>query len=829
MFSLAQDLRFALRQLRKSPGYAFVAILTLALGIGANTAIFLLTWSILLKGLPVQNPGELIRYTFRRSDSELGLSYRQYQALEQRQGVATGLFAWSDGDAVLQRDGQSGKIPIAMATGSLFSVLDLRPALGRGFEPPAGEPGSPYQPEALLFWDYWQSAFHGDPSIIGRTLHLKDVFVPKGGSVSIVGVLPRGFRGVQAGQLPAMLFPLSFERVLHKNAMIDNPSGSFWLTVMGRMRPGKNVRNAQANLTSIVQSVNEAADPSHRFLNGGFFSGYHLGVESGRSGQSWLRFRFSKPLLALEALCGVMMLLCGVNIALLVLSRVSGRLHEFAMRSALGATRRRLISQVLTETLLLGAGGLCAGGILGWQLARWLVNMIGEPGSPAALHLDASAVVFFFAAAISLGAALLAGLWPAWRASSRATALDLRQMGSGRSTARFGRWILPLQVALGVVLLNAALLLAGTLVNYLDEHSGFAADRVLMAELDFSNAAGRAQADQPVRNLEFLHQVQAMPGVQSAALMELAPISGGFSVSDYYTRDAKGNLHINEQVWPQTVSTDYFRVMGTHILEGLGFTAADLSGDPTCILSAGAAAYFFPGQPAVGRFLNAGNGTEKPGTGAHCRVIGIAEDARLASLLQPSPISVYVPLEAEKRPLVYTNLAVRAASPQMAAGAIRQAFARVFPGAPQPRTWLFRDAIRHDLSGQRLLSGVSGGFALLALVLVATGLYGILSRTVVERRREIGIRMALGARRQQIVSTLARTAALRIGIGVIAGAALAAVAGHLLQSLLYGVTPTSPWMALATLAVLLGVLTLAFIFPAGRAASVDPMEAIRDE
>jgi predicted permease len=523
-----------------------------------------------------------------------------------------------------------------------------------------------------------------------------------------------------------------------------------------------------------------------------------------------------------------MMLLCGVNIALLVLSRVSGRLHEFAMRNALGATRGRLMSQVLTETLLLGIAGLLGGGAVGRELARLLVNMIAEPGSPTEVHLDAGAAVFLFAATIGVGAALLAGLWPAWRASSRANALDLRLTGSGRSTANIGRWILPVQVALGVALLNAALLLGGTLLTYLHEHSGFAADRVLMAELDFSNV-GMARADQTVRNVEFLQQVQATPGVQSAALMFLAPISGGFSVSDYYTRDTKGNLHVNEQVWPQPVSMEYFRTMGTRILQGHGFTAADLSGDPTCILSAGAAAYFFPGQSALGRFLNSGNGTEKPEDRVGCRVIGVAEDARLASLLQPSPLTVYLPLEAEKRPTSYINIAVRAASPRMAATAIREAFAHIFPGTPQPRTWLFRDAINYNLSQQRLLSSVSGGFALLALALVATGLYGILSRSVTERRREIGIRMALGARRQQIVSTLARAAALRILIGAVAGATLAAAAGRFLLSLLFGVSAGSPLIALATLAVLLAVLTVAFIFPAGRAASVDPMEAIRDE
>jgi len=826
--SFARDFRLALRQLKRSPGFAATAMLTLALGIGANTAIFLLTYSILLKGLPVPNPGQLIRYTFRKGDSEIGLSYGQYRALEQRQRIASGLFAWDMSDASLRINGQSAKVPIAMATGSMFRVLEIRPALGRGFNPNVGEPGAPYVPEALLFWDYWHTVFHDDPSVIGETLHLKGVFASGGANVSIIGVLPRGFAGVQAGHAPDLLLPLSFDHVLHENAMIDHPSGSFWLIVMGRLLPGETVGRAQANLASIRPVVNEAADPSHKFLNGGFFSQYRLYVESGRGGDSWLRFRFSKPLVVLEALCGLMMLLCGVNVALLVLSRVSGRLHDFAMRSALGATRCRLIFQVLTETLVLGVGSLLGGGVLGWELARILVRMIADPESPIVVSLDFGTLVFLFAAAIGLGAALLAGVWPAWRVSRSAAAIDLRQIGSGRSTQHLGRWILPAQVALGVVLINAALLLAGTLGSYLQEHSGFSADHVLLAEVDFSTA-GMLQAGQATRNLELLRKVQAMPGVQSAALMGIPPLSGGFSVTEYYTRDRSGNLHVNKQVWGEQVSEDYFRTMGTRILEGHGFTTADISGDPTCVISAGAAGYFFPGQSAIGNFLNSGTATGKAAKLERCRIVGVVENARLASLLQPAPLAVYTPLEGETRPLSYMYFGVRASNPQLAAAAVHEAFGRIFPGAPQPRTWLFHDAIDYNLSQQRLLSSVSGGFAVLALVLVAAGLYGILTRAVIDRRREIGIRMALGAQRQQIVRTLTRSSLICIFVGIIAGCALAFIAGRLMQSLLYGVTVASPGISASTLAILLAVLTLAFILPTRRAASIDPMEAIRDE
>ena len=821
--NLFQDVRYALRQLRKSPGYAVVAVLTLALGIGANTAIFLLTWSIVLKSLPVPHPEELIRYTFRKGESEIGLSYRLYQALEKHQRVARGLFAWQNNEATLRRDGQAVQVPIAFATGSIFDVLQLGTTLGHGFARDAGEPGAAYQPEALLTYDYWQTEFHADPSVVGQSLNLENH------SVTIIGVLAPGFDGVDPGQRTDILLPLFFERVLHPNGTMIDADGAFWLTIIGRLRPGKTLQQAQANLAAIRKQVNEAADPSHAFLNGGFFSSYELGVEAGRAGRSWLRWKFAKPLLVLEALCGLMMLLCAVNVALVVVSRVSGRLQEFAMRNALGASRIRLLTQVLTETVLLGIFGLLCGALLGWQLASILVAMISQPGYPAVLHLQAGLVVFSFAAGISLVAALLAGLWPAWRASHVAPAVDLKQGGWGRTADRLGRWIVPAQVALGVVLLNAALLLGSTLLTYVHEHSGFAAGNAVLADLDLADSGVSAKG-QPNRVLDYLHQVEASPGVHAAALMSMAPLSNGFSASDYYTRDSQGNLHVNEQIWPESISRSYFSVMGTGILQGRAFTAADTSGDRVCILGAAAAAYFFPGKSALGEILHAGNGREKLSEQESFRVVGIAEDARIASLLDPAPLVAYFPIEGQKpEDLAYSTIAVRAASAEMAVDAIRRAHSHIFPASAQPRTWLFRDAVDYNLSRQRLLSSVSGGFALLALALVGTGLYGILARTITERRREIGIRMALGAQRQQIVSSLARKVSLRIAIGVIAGAVLATLGGRLLHSVLFGVTASSPLVASATFLVLLIVLALAFVVPAGRAASVHPMEAIREE
>jgi putative ABC transport system permease protein len=833
MVSLAQDFRYALRQLRKSPGYAVVALITLALGIGANTAIFLLTWSILLKSLPVPHPGELVRYTFTAGpDRDIDFNYVLYEALHAHQ-TGAGVFASNDNDVALQNDhGSSESIHTELATGSIFRVLELHPILGRGFTESAGEKDQPLQPEALLMYDFWRTHFNADPHILGRTLVLGAKHTP----VTIVGVLPPGFDGISPDSHNDILLPLSFDRIFDPPpfSMIDQP-GAFWLTVMGRLRPGQSLASAQAALASSATLITNEADPQHKIINGHLFGGgYKLGLESGRTGESGLRSTYRKPLLALESLCALMMLLCAVNTGLLILSRVSGRLHEFAIRSALGAARSRLIAQVLTETALLASAGLFLGVFAGWELAHALVALITPAGEPAALSLKLGAAITLFAVVLTITAAALAGLWPAWRASRIAPALDLKQLSAMRKAGGLGRWIIPTQVALGLVLIYAALLMAGTLRSYLRESSGFVIANATMAQLSFQtdNPTDKVQI---AKALQIVDDLETQPAIQSVALISMPPMHGWLQTSNYFTRDAAGNLHKNDQVWSEGVTPNYFPTVGTTILGGRGFTPSDIAGDKVCVISRAAANFFFPGQNPIGRFITSGDGTPpKPTSGDNApptayRIVGIAEDARMQSLLKPAPFLLYHLIQQEKHGFVSQFLAVRSGNERLAAAAIQRTVARILPGAAPPKIYSFDQVVNDDLSRQRLLSSVSGGFALLALALVATGLYGILSRTVVERRREIGIRMALGAQRQQIVSNLARVAALRIAIGVLAGAGLASMAGRLLQSLLYGVTPASPVMAIATLAVLLAVLSLAFVFPAGRAASIDPMEAIRDE
>jgi predicted permease len=606
--NLRRDFGYALRQMRKSPGFAAVTVLTLALGIGANTAIFLLTYSLLLKSLPVPNPGRLVRYTAFSNEGDTAISYPLYQALRDHQGPTQGLFAWDDNDAELDANGRARQISVGLATGSVFRVLELRPLLGRGFDEKAGEPGQPLEHEALVSYSYWKSHFNGDPHILGRTIELNRT------EMTITGVLPRGFEGISPDQRDDLLLPLSFEMVMDggKFAMIDQ-AGAFWLTVMGRLKPGATLQQARSALTATARLDFDTADPQHKVLDKGLFGGgFQLGLVAGRTGQSWLRRTYTSPLKVLEGLCAVMMLLCAMNVALLVLARVSSRLHEFAVRSALGAARSRLMSQVLMETALMGLGGLALGGYVGWELARALVTVITKIGDQPALNLQAGSAVILFAAALGLGAALVAGLWPAWRASHTVPALDLKQARTQPRTGHLGRWLIPAQVALGVVLIYAAVLMASTLRNYLKGNSGFAPDGVTFGELNYQNADPSDQG-QVRKAYAIAEALRRQPGIESAALLSLPPVRGWSMIHAYYSRGPKGEVRSSEHIWYQEGTEGYFATLGTKILEGRGFAKADIGGDKVCVISRSAANFFFPGQDPIGQFITEGNGQPPKG------------------------------------------------------------------------------------------------------------------------------------------------------------------------------------------------------------------------
>jgi len=822
-----QDLRYGLRMLRKNPGFTAVAVVTLALGIGANTAIFSLTYAVILKSLPVPNPGELVRYTFREEGvPDLSLSGPAYDALRKHETVNRDILAWSTVELAVGEDGTETRVSGAMMTGNGFRVLELRPYLGRVFgDSDDVSGGGPNGYQALLGYEYWKHHFQRDQAIVGRSLNIN------GRPITIIGVLPAGFEGLIAGQRADVVLPLAFEEVIHAPNPQRQAAGNFWLTVIGRLKPGQSVQTADANLQATTAVVREEADPSHRFLRG-FFAPFQIGVESGRSGRSFLKVTYSRPLLVLEILVGLLLLLCCANTALLVLARVSGRFREFAVRSALGATRGRLLQQVLTEVGLLAVFGLAAGIWLGWAAAQSLVAMLAAVGEPPSLDVTPRVAIVAFAAATTVLSALATGLWPALRVSGVDPALDLKRGEAISSSKRLGTWIVPAQVAVSVTLLVSASLLGSTFVHLLLEDSGFRTNGVVMAEVDLS--AAKPTRKQAARDaLQMVEALENAPGVQAATLLSAPPIHNGWAAGHYFSLAKHEEVHTDMQTWPESVSPGYFATMRTQILEGRGLTRADQNGSNVCVLSASAAAYFFPNEDALGRFVYSGGAD--PGKDGRdldprnaCRVVGVAEDTRFLSLREAPPRMLYS-LAAGDDWGTGVFLAVRSSNTGIAAAALRNAVRQAVPSAVAPTVFTFNELVEAHLRQERVLMTISVCFAGIALLLTALALYGALVRSVTLRTKEIGLRLALGARPGDALGLVIRHALHLVLPGTGIGLLVALGVTRLLRSLLFGVQPDSPLMLAAAVALLIGVALLASYFPARRATKVDPMVALRYE
>jgi putative ABC transport system permease protein len=827
MSTLIQDLRYGLRMLAKNPGFTAVAVLTLALGIGANAAVFTLTYAVILKRLPVPDPEQLVRYTFRNGNQDLGLSGPLYDALSNQESAVTGLLAWSAAKLAVQENGEVKSVDGAMMTGNGSRVLELRPVLGHPFSDKDDVTGGgPNGYQALIGYDYWKDHFQGARSVLGQSLTIN------GRAVTIIGVLPRGFEGLIAGNRTDILLPLAFEEILNAPDSSRHRAGYFWLTVMGRLKPRQSLQVATADLRATESTVREEADPKHIFLKG-FFAPFKLGVESGSSGRSFLRVAFEGPLLVLEIMVGLLLLLCCANTALLMLARVSSRHQEFAVRVALGAPRARLFRLILSEVAMLAACGLGAGIMVGWWAAQSLVAMLASIGEPPPINVTPRAMILAFTVGIAVFSALAASVWPALRASRAAPQPGLKRTQRSPAFSHLGGWFVPVQVALSMVLLAVASLLGGTFLHLLLEESGFHAAGVVLADVDLSGAKPTpAQAAQDARQI--LEEVEHAPGVESATLMSMAPLANGWAAGHYFSVDQQGGVHSDMQTWPEDVSVSYFATLGTPIIEGRGFSRRDLGGQPVCILSASAARYFFADEDPVGKYIYSGgdnpslDGKTKPDPRNTCAVIGVAGDARFRSLREAPPRMVYE-LFGSDGPGAMFSLAVRSRSSAQAVSAIRSAMRRGAPGAAEPTTFTFNELVEQHLRSERMLTALSSSFAGVALLLTALGLYGLLARGVAMRTREIGVRLALGARPQDMLALVIRQGLKLVLIGAAAGLPVSLAGPRMLRSLLFGVRPTDPLLLVGIVAVLLAVAFPACYIPARRATKVDPMVALRYE
>ncbi len=835
--ALGHDLRYGARQLRSSPGFTLVAVLSLALGIGANTAIFQLVDAVRLRTLPVRAPQELVSIDFpkeaMRDGWQIGrgarLTYPLFDEIRKRQRAFAGVFAWAPTHFNLASGGEPRLAEGMFVSGSFFETLGVSPVVGRTITPADDQPVCA-SPGAVISYSFWQREFGGNRAVIGRNVAIEDRPFP------VIGVTPASFFGVEVGHRYEAALPLCADTLLNPPERQKFANRTFWwLSIMGRLKPGWTVKRAAAHIAALSPAVMQATlPPGYRPDAAKQYLQNRLMVSASGTGISELRQPYETPLWLLLATTGLVLLIACANLANLLLARASVREREIAVRQALGAPRRRLIGQLLSESMLLAIAGSLLGAAVAQVVSRSLVAFLATPNDPLFLGLGLDYRVLAFTAALGVGTCLLFGLLPAFRATRVAPAVAMRSGGRGSSAGpeRFSlrRALVATQVALSLVLLVGALLFVGSLQKLLAIDPGFRPQGVMAVELDFHRMHySKPQSLAAIRDL--LERVRAVPGVTSAAESIVWPISG--SSWNGWVHTASG---IRQQANASEAGPRFFQTIGTPLMAGRDFDERDTPNSPkVAIVNEAFARIFFGGANPVGRtFFNEGDAGQ-PDTAY--QVIGLARNSKYQDIREDFRPIFYMPMSQDDRSnfgwdfasfLVHANLSQEKAPLQGVRSAVKRAIAGVSPGIGIEFSVL-SDNIKESLLRDRLMATLSGAFGLLAGLLATLGLYGVIAYMVARRQNEIGVRMALGADRGRVIRLVLREASFLLAAGLLIGTALALWAGQAASALLYGLKPYDPATLASALVLLAAVGLAASYLPARRAARMDPMDALREE
>jgi predicted permease len=831
--TLLADVRYGLRGLRRNPVFCLSAILTLAIGIGANTAVFTLLHGLLLRSLPVPNPEELARIGMTAPDAPPAffLPYRMIQPLRQEQRSFVDLSVWRDqAVTVSDQDGTLRQYQAGLVSGNAFALLRARPGRGRLIDTSDDVRGGPAHGWPVVVSDgFWRERFGADPRVIGASLQVA------GTPVTIVGVTPPSFHGVWPGVEPKLYLPMQFLTVLQGGRDDLNspaPASAVWCSVIGRLKPGISPADANVEIGLFQRLFKEFAPPE--FHRNPRFADARLTVESARTGlPTFFGRTYSAPLFLMQGLVAIVLVLCCVNVSGLMMSKLHERRHEFAVRTAIGAGRLRLVRQYLAESFVIALAGAGLGAAAAWYGTGLLLPFFRHPNMGTGLSVQPDHTVFVDTATLAVLTTLLFGIWPA-RTAGATSAGTLLKSRTAAPRRMAGRGFVAIQVALSVVLVVSATLLSRSLIRLRGEHTGFDLDHVTIQTPPFHllPQKGTDKLDLYQRMVDRIGQAAA---VRSAAVTWFTPMTGSqvtatfLPVADGTTPPDGATLAYN------AVGPGYFRTMETAIVDGREFEPRERSRD-VCVLNQAAAAFLFPRQPAVGRYVRTATnvatsrgGDRLSGSGpVTCRVVGVAQDAKFASLYEPPPRTIYFPVTAD---VVDGNLVFLMNGPTKAGviDAYRDALREIAPTIPLVLFATLREQMDASLGSQRAISLLSTFFAGVALLLSAIGLYGMLSSSVTQRTGEIGIRAALGASRSDILRMVfaeaLRLAAIGVGLGTVA---LFFVAGTI-RHMLYGVSAFDLTTVAATAALLTLVVLAASFWPARRAASVDPMRAIRTD
>jgi predicted permease len=836
MTGLFQDLRYALRQLRKSPGFATVAILTLTLGIGANTAIFSLLDQALLRSLPVKDVDRLVVLKYAgsntgriqsRTDGHFYFSYPMYRDLRDRNSVFSGLIATDSTQIGVQWHNQPGLASAEIVSGNYFDVLSLQPALGRLFVA-ADDLVPDANPVVVLSFSYWQRRLGSDPGILNQSIQVN------GHPFTVVGVGPPGFHSVVLGDTPDVFVPMMMRAEIIPDSKDLDDRRSSWLNIVGKLKPGISREQAEAGVGPLWYSIRsdelkDIKDKSEDFRKR-FLTESQLLLLDGAKGFSPLRSDVQMPLLIVMGMVGLVALMACANVGSLLLVRASGRVREMSVRYALGAKRKRIIQQLLVEGLLLGAAGGLFGMLLAPRVAGLLINMIWSGGTgdlPFSAKPDLR--IMLFNCALALFASLLFSLTPAaqfWR-PDLATALKQQGMTARSSPLRFRRVSVAVQIGLSLMLLVGAGLFVRTLHNLKSLNAGFATDHLLTFGVD-PRMAGYEPARTFALYQEVFEMLKGLPGVRSTAATndpELANDneSGNITVAGY-TEKPQEDMNVEQP----NVSADYFSTLQMPLLAGRVFTDQDRAGSQKVAVVNESFARHFLGDPeqALGHYFGNGGGT---GTKTDIAIIGVVKDAKHTSLREPVTRTVFFSYLQSPEPHAMTFYVRTSQQPESTESTIRRAMQTLDSNLVLDTFRTMDEQIDNNLTAERVIALLASGFGVLAALMAAVGLYGVLAYSTAQRTSEIGIRMALGATRASVVRMVMFEVLWLAGISIAVTLPLSLLLMRAVRSQLFGISSSDPLtLCLMTVVVILVALASAML-PARRAAQVEPMNALRYE
>jgi len=810
--TLAQDVRYGLRSLRKSPGFAAVAILTLALGIGANTAIFSVVNTALLRPLAYSDPGRLylvreIVPQLARFDPLVDVNLPDFEIWRQKVRSFSDVAIAEPTSADLTGLGEPEVIHGVRASANILSVLGIEPALGRSFLPEEDEPG---RGRVVILADgFWRARFHADPAVLGKTLVLDGI------PHQIVGVLPSSFRFPRAMGGVSSSHSLDFFRPLDGPKSYERDLiGEFDFTGIARLKPGVSPEQALAELNLVQAQIAKQA------AAGDGLAAALQPLDSEVIGPA------RRGLIFLLAAVGAVLLIVCANLACLLLARVPSRMREAAIRTALGASRRRIFRQMLTETFLFSI----AGGALGVWVAHLAVDALAHSPAAGIPRLDEVAIdarVLLFALAVTLFTAVLFGILPA-RRLAHLQPLDVLKSASttaseSRKTRRLRESLVGVEVGLTTSLLILAGLLVSSLLHLLSVNAGFAVERVLVASIDLPP---QSYAELSVR-LSFydrsLDALKSLPGVRAVGWVSIPPLAGDGSITGITIPGASNTETPVASYRP--VSPDYFSAMGIPVLQGRGFTPAD-AGRKVVVVSQSVAARFWPGENPIGQTCIAQWAGDVPS-----EVIGVVADVRTVRLDRAPRMMVYVPswFNSISVPSSGSFVLRTSGDPRDSASAVRALIHKIDPEVPVISVRAMSQVVSESVTARRFQMLLVLLFGLSSLLLAALGIFGVTGYSVEQRRRELGIRIALGADSRGILGIVLRQGMAPVLLGLAAGLIVAALAGRLIAALLFGVAPFDPITFVGASTILVGAALLACYIPARRAMRVDPISALRCE